>query len=76
MKNNEKKTCIIYCRVSSQKQTDGTSLESQERLCREYANRQGWEILKVLLSVANLQRQQIELSSKKQCTFVLINLER
>jgi DNA invertase Pin-like site-specific DNA recombinase len=30
---------IIYCRVSSKDQVDGTSLESQERHCREWAER-------------------------------------
>jgi len=33
------KTCIIYCRVSSKDQIEGTSLGSQERFCREYAER-------------------------------------
>ncbi len=28
---------VIYCRVSSKEQTEGTSLESQEVACREYA---------------------------------------
>jgi len=32
---------VIYCRVSSLEQVDGTSLESQERMCREYAEREG-----------------------------------
>lgn len=30
---------VIYCRVSSKEQVDGTSLESQEIACREYAAR-------------------------------------
>ena len=30
---------VIYCRVSSIEQVEGTSLESQERVCREYAER-------------------------------------
>jgi DNA invertase Pin-like site-specific DNA recombinase len=30
---------VIYCRVSSKEQVEGTSLESQERACREYAAR-------------------------------------
>src|SRR6185312_12328628 len=30
---------IIYCRVSSKEQVEGTSLESQEIACREYADR-------------------------------------
>lgn len=39
------KTGIIYCRVSSQDQVQNTSLESQERCCREYAERQGIVII-------------------------------
>lgn len=37
MNSISSKTGIIYCRVSSAEQVDGTSLESQERLCKEYA---------------------------------------
>ena len=36
---------IIYCRVSSTEQVENTSLESQERNCREYAKREGIEII-------------------------------
>jgi len=36
---------LIYCRVSSLEQVDGTSLESQERLCHEFAKREGINIL-------------------------------
>jgi site-specific DNA recombinase len=42
-------TAIIYCRVSSQDQLSGTSLESQERICREYSERQGYSILGVFI---------------------------
>ncbi len=35
----ETRNGIIYCRVSSLEQVDGTSLESQERVCKEYAQR-------------------------------------
>ncbi len=38
---------VIYCRVSSLEQVEGTSLESQERMCREYAERQGIEVSEV-----------------------------
>lgn len=35
----------IYYRVSTAEQAaDGTSLETQERSCREYAGREGWEL--------------------------------
>ena len=37
MNSSSPKQGIIYCRVSSFEQIDGTSLESQERLCKEYA---------------------------------------
>lgn len=40
---------IIYCRVSSLEQVDGTSLESQERMCREYAKREGITVLEVFV---------------------------
>src|SRR5260370_12848699 len=40
---------IIYCRVSSKEQVAGTSLESQEVACREYADRNQIQILKVFV---------------------------
>ena len=40
---------IIYCRVSSLEQVDGTSLESQERMCAEYADRLSIEVLAVFV---------------------------
>lgn len=43
------KTGIIYCRVSSAEQVDGTSLDTQERLCREFALREGIEVLHVFI---------------------------
>ncbi len=44
-----KETCVIYCRVSSKEQVDGTSLETQERQCREYASSQGWFVAKIFI---------------------------
>ncbi len=35
------KTGVLYCRVSSKEQVEGTSLDMQERLCREYATKLG-----------------------------------
>src|SRR5207245_1595534 len=40
---------IIYCRVSSKEQTEGTSLESQELACQEYARLKNIKILKVFV---------------------------
>lgn len=42
----EKNRAVIYCRVSSKEQViEGNSLTSQERLCKEYAFRKGYEII-------------------------------
>jgi DNA invertase Pin-like site-specific DNA recombinase len=39
---------VIYARVSTEEQVDGYSLDEQERICREYATSQGWEVLEVI----------------------------
>ncbi len=55
--------CVIYCRVSTDAQErDGTSLDTQERACREYAEALGWVITSVVRDVASgfsLERQGI-----------------
>lgn len=40
---------VIYCRVSSKEQVEGTSLESQELACREYARRNQLEVVRVFV---------------------------
>jgi site-specific DNA recombinase len=40
---------VIYCRVSDVRQVDNMSLGSQERLCREYVERQGWTVGKLFV---------------------------
>lgn len=40
---------VIYCRVSSREQVEGTSLESQEHACREYARKNNLAVQKVFL---------------------------
>lgn len=49
MEKVAEKTGIIYCRVSSVEQVEGTSLGMQERYCREYADRQGIKVLNVYI---------------------------
>ena len=45
---NQPKTCVIYCRVSTDKQAqEGDSLPKQKRLCKRYADEMGWEVLEV-----------------------------
>ena len=38
---------IVYIRVSTKEQTEGYSLDSQEKACREFCEKQGWEVVKV-----------------------------
>lgn len=38
---------VIYTRVSSEEQVSNLSLDVQERACREYCARQGWEVIRV-----------------------------
>jgi DNA invertase Pin-like site-specific DNA recombinase len=40
---------VIYCRVSSKEQIEGTSLESQEAACREYARQHSIKVLKTFV---------------------------
>jgi len=44
------KRAVIYCRVSTKEQVEeGNSLVSQERLCREYALKEGYEVVEVFI---------------------------
>jgi site-specific DNA recombinase len=40
---------VIYCRVSSKEQIQGTSLESQEAACREYARSKDIQVLRAFI---------------------------
>jgi site-specific DNA recombinase len=48
--NDTQKKTVIYCRVSTKEQVDeGNSLVTQERLCREYALSEGYEIAEIFI---------------------------
>jgi site-specific DNA recombinase len=49
MENVGQKTGVIYCRVSSKEQVDNTSLAMQERVCNEFAQREGIEVLQTFI---------------------------
>ncbi len=49
MEEIKQKTGIIYCRVSTKEQVERTSLESQEKICRDYADRNCISIVKVFV---------------------------
>ncbi len=41
------KRAVIYLRVSTEEQVDNFSLETQERICRQEAERKGFEVIKI-----------------------------
>ena len=48
MRDNQQRQAIVYCRVSSIKQTkDGDGLRSQETRCRDFATRKGYVVTDV-----------------------------
>ncbi|WP_295794775.1 recombinase family protein [Mucilaginibacter sp.] len=59
----------MYCRVSTKEQADeGNSLVSQERICREYAAKEGYQIAQVYIergeSAKTANRKQLQLLLK------------
>ena len=40
---------VIYCRVSTKDQTANLSLPTQERFCREYCDREGFQVVRVFV---------------------------
>lgn len=69
MDNIAEKIGIIYCRVSSKDQVDGTSLESQERLCKEWANNQGIKVSKVFVELGESAKTANRTEFQKALTF-------
>ena len=48
----KKKRCILYLRASSARQTsDGAGLSSQERSCRDYVERNGYDVAEIFTDV-------------------------
>lgn len=48
--NQKSKSCVLYCRVSTKEQVEeGNSLQTQERICREYALKNSFEVVKVFV---------------------------
>ncbi len=48
----EKKRAVVYCRVSTKEQVEeGNSLITQEKYCREYANKNEYEIVQVFIEM-------------------------
>ena len=69
MQDVQPKTGVIYCRVSSATQVEGTSLEMQERQCKEYAIREGIEILAIFVEEGESAKTAERTEFKKALSF-------
>ncbi len=63
------KNGIIYCRVSSLEQVDNTSLASQEKLCRQYAEREGINVIRVFVEKGESAKTADRTEFNKAITF-------
>ncbi len=46
------KRAIIYLRISSDRQIDNTSLDTQEKICRAYCDNEGYEVVELIKNEA------------------------
>src|SRR5687767_8141606 len=64
------KTCVIYCRVSDPRQTDGGSLQTQEEMLRDYAYRHNLEVLEAFIEPGESAKTTRRVELQKLLTFV------
>jgi site-specific DNA recombinase len=66
----EEKKAVIYCRVSTKEQVDeGNSLVTQEKNCRDYAQKQGYEIVAVFIEQGESAKTADRTELKKLMSF-------
>lgn len=71
--NTTKPQAVIYCRVSTKQQVDeGNSLSTQERLCREYALKQGYEVAAVYIEKGESAKTKDRTELQKMMSFCAI----
>jgi site-specific DNA recombinase len=82
----EQRGALIYCRVSrSQQETEGTSLESQESECRNFAETRGYRVVRVTKEVytgielwdrPQLARDRADIRAKKFNALICLATDR
>lgn len=64
------KKAVIYCRVSTKEQVDeGNSLNTQEKLCRDYALKNGYEIVQVYIEQGESAKTSLRTELQKMLLF-------
>jgi DNA invertase Pin-like site-specific DNA recombinase len=72
IENEDKQKAVIYCRVSTKEQVDeGNSLVTQERLCREYAIREGFIVDSIYIERGESARTAERNALKKMLAYCL-----
>lgn len=68
--NNHKKNAVIYCRVSTKEQVEeGNSLATQEKLCREYALKNDYEVIETFIELGESAKTANRTELKKMFSF-------
>src|SRR5581483_3971233 len=66
----EKKRAVIYCRVSTKEQVEeGNSLKTQEKICKDYAIKFGYEISQVFIELGESAKTANRTELKKLLAF-------
>lgn len=64
------KNAVIYCRVSTKEQVEeGNSLSTQGRMCREYAAREGYQILEAFIEQGESAKTQDRRELQRMMTY-------
>ena len=70
MEKNQKKNVVIYVRVSTKEQVDeGNSLNTQEKLCREYCEKHGYEVVHVYIEQGESAKTALRTELQKMLLF-------
>jgi len=69
----QKKIAVIYCRVSTKEQVDeGNSLVTQQKICQEYALKNGYEVIQVFIEQGESAKTQDRTQLQKLLSFCAI----
>jgi len=60
---SQNKRAVIYCRVSTKEQVEeGNSLATQEKICKEYALKNGYEVAELFIEQGKVPKRKIALN--------------
>jgi site-specific DNA recombinase len=70
MQMNAQKRAVLYVRVSTKEQVDeGNSLSTQEKMCREYTSKNGYEVVQVYIEQGESAKTALRTELQKMLLF-------